>query len=84
MLIFSTVTFGQSLRGLITGKYFLIQILVNWPEKALFSRKKKIQVHPTISLSNIQIEKVSYQKHLGILVDEKLNFQQHIDSSISK
>ena len=27
---------------------------------------------------------MSYQKHLGILLDEKLNFKQHIDSAISK
>ena len=40
----------------------------------LFSRKYKVQVHPTINLSNIQIGRTFYQKHLGILLDEKLNF----------
>ena len=50
----------------------------------IFSRKKKIQVHPTISLNNVQVEGVSYQEHLGILLDEKLSFKQHIDSAISK
>ena len=44
-------------------------------QEVLFSRKKKIQVHPTISLSNVQVERVSCQKHLGILLDEKLNFK---------
>ena len=29
----------------------------------------------------MQVEKVDYQKHLGILLDEKLNFRQHIDSA---
>ena len=53
-------------------------------QEVLFSRKKKIQVHPTISLNNVQVERVSYQKHLAILLDEKLNFKQHIDSAISK
>ena len=54
-------------------------------QEILFSRKNKIQVHPTISLYyNVQVERVSYQKHLGILLDEKLNFKQHIDSAISK
>ena len=45
-------------------------------QEVLFSRKKKIQVHPTISLSTFQVERgsyQSYQKHLGILLDEKLN-----------
>ena len=50
-------------------------------QEVLFSRKKKIQVHPTISLNNVQVERVSYQKHLGILLDEKLDFK-HIDSAI--
>ena len=50
----------------------------------LFSRKKKIQVHPTISLNNVQAERVSCQKHLGILLDKKLNFKQYIDSALSK
>ena len=52
--------------------------------EVLFSRKSKIQVHPTISLNNVQVERVSYQKHLGNLLDEKLNFKQHIDSAIPK
>ena len=37
-----------------------------------------------MSLNKVQVERVSYQKHLGILLDEKLNFKQHIDSAISK
>ena len=45
-------------------------------QKVLFSRKSKIQNHPTISLNNVQVERSSYQKHLGIILDEKLNFKQ--------
>ena len=54
-------------------------------QEVLFSKtKKKVQVHPTINLNNIQVERTSYQKHLGILLDEKLNFKEHIDSVIPK
>ena len=53
-------------------------------QEIVFSRKKKLQSHPTISLSNIQVERASYQNHLGILLDEKLNFKQYIDSVILK
>ena len=53
-------------------------------QEVLFSRKKEIQVQPTINLNNVQVERVSCQKHLGILLEEKLNFEQHIDSAISK
>ena len=51
-------------------------------QKVLFSRKKKTQNHPNINLNNIQIERVSHQKRLGIILDGKLNFTEHIDSTI--
>ena len=50
----------------------------------LFSRKNQIQNHPTISLNNIQVERTNFQKHLGLILDEKLNFKQHVDSALSK
>ena len=53
-------------------------------QKVLFSRKRKTQNHPTLSLNNIQAERVSSQKHLGLILDEKLNFKQHIESAIAK
>ena len=43
-----------------------------------------MKVHPTISLSNVQIETMSYQNHLGILLDDILDFKLRIDSAISK
>ena len=52
--------------------------------EVLFSRKKQNQIHPTISLNNIQVEKVPYQKHLGLILDQKLNFKEHTDCAISK
>ena len=53
-------------------------------QEVIFSKKKKTQTHPIISVNNIQVEKVLYQKHLGILLDEKLNLKQHFDSAILK
>ena len=50
-------------------------------QEVLFSRKKKIQNHPNINLNNIQVERVS---HLGIILDENVNFKEHIDSTILK
>ena len=50
----------------------------------MFSRKKKIQSHPEISLNNIPVERSSYKKRLGLILDEKLNFKQHVDNAISK
>ena len=53
-------------------------------QEVIFSRKKQVQIHPTINLNNVEVERAPYQKHLNIILDEKLNFIQHIDSAISK
>ena len=53
-------------------------------QEVIFSKKKITQIHPVIRLNNIQVERVPYQKHLGILLDEKLNFKQHVDNAILK
>ena len=53
-------------------------------QEVLFSRKKKTLNHPTLSLNNIHVERPSSQKHLGLILDEKLNFKQHIESAIVK
>ena len=53
-------------------------------QEVVFSRKKKEQSHPGISLYNIQVERTSYHKHLGLILDEKLNFKQHVDRALLK
>ena len=53
-------------------------------QEVLFSRKKKVSIHPVISLNNIQVEKASYQKHLGLFFDEKLTFKHYIDNTLCK
>ena len=58
--------------------------LTKTAHEVLFSRKKKTQILPAIVFNNIQVERASHHKHLGILLDEKLNFKQHINSIILK
>ena len=53
-------------------------------QEVLFSRKTRIENHPTISLNNIPVERTTFQKHLDLILDEKLNFKQHVDSAILK
>ena len=53
-------------------------------QKVLFSRKKKVQIPQATSLNNIQVERASHYKHLGILLDEKLNFKQYVNTAILK
>ena len=40
-------------------------------QEVLFSIKNKVQVLPNINFNNIQVERNSYQKHLGILLQTK-------------
>ena len=53
-------------------------------QEVLFSRKKKTQNHPTLSINNIQVERLSSRKHLGLKHDEKLSFKQNTESAIAK
>ena len=53
-------------------------------QEVLFSRKKKALYHLTLSLNNIQVERASSQKHLGLILDEELHFKQYIESDIAK
>ena len=53
-------------------------------QELLFSREKKTQIHPTVSFNNIQVEIASHHNYLGVLLDEKLNFKQHVDTAILK
>ena len=53
-------------------------------QEVLFLIKSQIQNHPTLSLNNIEVERSTYQKHLGVILDEKLNFKEDINSGTAK
>ena len=53
-------------------------------QEVLFSTKKETQNHPTLNFNNIPVERASFQKRLGVILDEKLNFKQHIEGAIVK
>ena len=53
-------------------------------QEVLFSRKTKTQNHSTLSLNNIQLERMSSQKHLDLILDKRFNFKQHIESATAK
>ena len=52
--------------------------------KVIFSRKHQKINHPSIYFNNNPIETVSSQKHLGMILDTKLNFQEHINYILTK
>ena len=52
--------------------------------KVIFSSKMTKSSHPQISLNNVPVPRASFQKHLGIYLDEKFNFNNHIKEKMTK
>ena len=44
----------------------------------MFSRKSHSPKHPDLYFKSLIVEKVKTQKHLGLKLDEKLNFREHL------
>ena len=53
-------------------------------EEVIFSAKRIKPHHPSLFLGNTKMERKSEHKHLGLILDSKLNFQSHIRESIMK
>ena len=53
-------------------------------QEIIFSRKKNYTTHPSSYFNNTPVQRKSDQKHLGLFLDEKLSFLEHIDEKIKK
>ena len=53
-------------------------------QEVVFSCKSQKVTHPTAYFNNYPVKRDSSQKHLGIHLDEKLDFINHIQEKISK
>ena len=52
-------------------------------EEAIFTKRNSIS-YPTISYSDVDVLPVDYHKHLGFVLDSKINYIKHIDGKIGK
>ena len=52
-------------------------------EEVLFSWKKQDVHHPPIYFNNVEVKRVSEHKHLGLIMDSKLNFTKHINEKVT-
>ena len=50
----------------------------------MFSHKSHKLAHPPVLFNNVPVKGYSIQKHLGIHLDEKLNFNHHVEEKIAK
>ena len=52
--------------------------------EVIFSKKSNSISYPAVKFNNNDITKCSDQKHLGIVLDSKLNFESHVNQKIKK
>ena len=65
-------------------KMIFNQDLSKQAQKVIFSRKTYKINYPITTFNTIAVVRTPYQKHLGLYLDEKLNFNHHINVKISK
>ena len=64
-------------------KFCLILMLQNNPNR-LFSHAKNPSNHNDIYFNNIPLNRKNTQKHLGLYLDAKVNFSEHVNENIKK
>ena len=68
----------------LSAKWLSILICLSKRKKLSFFRKTHKISHPKLNFNNLPIVQDICQKHLGLSLDEKLNFSYHIKEKISK
>ena len=53
-------------------------------QEVIFSRKIQKTCHPAIYFNNKSDKQVPSQKHLGLILDSKLSFQEHLQNILNK
>ena len=53
-------------------------------QEVIFSRKLKNVSHPPLVFNNANVSSCKSQKHLGILLDSKLTFEEHYKIILGK
>ena len=53
-------------------------------QEVIFSRKIQKTCYPSIYFNNKLVKQVPSQKHLGLILDNKLNFQEHLQNILNK
>ena len=53
-------------------------------QEVIFSRKSKRSTHPPLSFNNNNASQTFSQKHLGVTLDFKLTFEEHLNNVLAK
>ena len=54
------------------------------PAAEIIFTNKNSTTYKTITFSNVNVEPVLYHKHLGLVLDGKMNYSKHLDEKIAK
>ena len=49
-----------------------------------FSHKRDKVVYPPLKFNNNDVQSANSQKHLGLVLDSKLDFNEHVNNKINK
>ena len=77
------MTWKRLLYGLSIGKRILTETQVKNPE-VIFSLKIKKLPYPSLIFNKTNVLQVSSKRHLGVPLDVKLAFDQHINNALKK
>ena len=53
-------------------------------QEVIFSRKTKKASHPPLNFNNNTVQEVQFQKHLGVYLNGKLDFREHLQNMFKK
>ena len=53
-------------------------------QEMIFSRKLKEATHPPLLFNNNNVSQVNFQTHLGVILDVKLTFEEHLKNVFNK
>ena len=53
-------------------------------QEIIFSRKLKKATHPPLIFNNNNVSQVNFQTHLGVILDVKLTFEEHLKNVFNK
>ena len=53
-------------------------------QEVIFSRKIKKPLHTPLNFNNTNVKQTAFQKHLGLILDSQLSFEEHLKSIFSK
>ena len=53
-------------------------------QEVIFSRKTKKEYHPPLAFNNKNVSETNSQKHLGVVLDNRLSFEDHLKMILNK